>query len=168
MSVEVLRYVPVWGAVDEQLKQRIISYWAENKISFSGQTPEQRANSVAFIAEDLQGDVVGLSSVVACNVPRLRSPFFYYRASFAPSTALTNALAEITKQTFEYFNERYDPSVKSSPIGLYATFENPYLNLTRDAIIEHNGLTFIGFNQHGHQERVRYFDGAKISLKTKD
>ena len=165
MSSQALRYIPVWEAVDDLLQEQIIAYWTASGIRIRPQFLQQRIQQVALIIQDEEDNIVGLSSASTYWVPRLHGNFYVYRASLGKSIRLTSALAELTQQSFAYFNARYDSTDPQAPIGLYANFENAYLNLTRAAVIEHSGMMFVGYNHLDQQERVRYFDGAKITLK---
>ena len=165
MSSQALRYTPVWEAVDAALQERLIAYWADNGIGIRPQFLQRRAQQVALIILDEEDNIVGLSSVVPKWVPRLNGQFYLYRASLARSVRLSAALGELTDKTFQYFNHQFRAGNRQMPIGFYVNFENPYLNRTRAAVIDDSGLVFIGYNDKGEQERVRYFDGAKIQLK---
>lgn len=166
MQSQQLDYRPVWGSVSSTLAEQIEQYWQSNQITIAEPLRAQRAQQVAVVIYGEQQQLLGLCTAAGCYATRFQANFYYIRVSLAKSIRFTYALPELFCQTYELFNRSYDPRQKQAPIGLYAHFENAYLNRLRSAVIEEAGLVFVGYNERGEQERVRYFTGAKIGRYT--
>ena len=159
-----LTYDIVWRNVDEQLTEELTAFWLAQGALPTREAARERAPSVAIVARDASGQIVGVSSLFSQRWPKLLNNMLYgYRSFVVPERRRTSVALELAKRVTDVLDEEYVSGRSRECIGMVIVVENPDLArgwpLAVDPRLPH---VFIGTNERGQQVRVHYFEGAKI------
>ncbi len=154
----------VFGEVTPSLMAELTSYWSSSDIAVAGNMSE-RAKQVALVARSAEGAIVGVASVEKTYHAPFKHDFFLFRASVSRAAGGQLLSSQLLNKTFDLLNDRYDPN-SDTAIGLLASIQNKHLDrLFSEAVGSRSKMIFIGYNQRGHQMRIRYFDDARLNPK---
>jgi len=153
-SIEVVR-----GALGDERAQGILSFWS-SRGALEGEAARQRLNEVVCVARDGAGEIAGVNSAHAEEIPLVGRRFWRYR-SFLPEGGEELASA-MFKTAFDALGEGFDPDVPG-PVGLCVTVsDRAEMENRPEAVWPVEELFFAGYVDEGSQLRLRYFWNAKI------
>jgi hypothetical protein len=165
MDASDLTYDIVWQRVDEALTEELGTFWLAQRALPSREQARQRAPSVAIVARQSDGQIVGVSSVFEKRYENLLNNMLYgYRSFVVPEWRRGLVALELAKRVTEHLESEYLEGRAGECIGIVMVMENP--DLARGvslAIDPRLPFVFIGTNERGHHIRVYYFEGAKIT-----
>ncbi|UII23801.1 hypothetical protein [Fulvivirga ligni] len=146
-------------------KQKVIDFWNHLHALPSGVNPEDRVKEVIYVAQNEEGQVIGVTTAVRNVVKKLNnSPMFLFRTLIHPTTRIPGLVDKLAVETKNYLQDQYLAG-KTDCIGIIAAIQNKQLMAAKpEAVWPSTGLTFIGNNKDGSQIRVVYFEKAKISI----
>lgn len=151
----------VWQEKNEALQEEIVTFWLEQKALPEREQAAQRVNQVVYVVRDSEGRIVGLNTAYPQLNQRLGNYFFYIRGFVSPVHRRNKILERLTKDTYDFFNQRFQEGKNPRIIGLFAVVESKALQQhVSEAIRE--GFVYIGQDKQGNHLRVAYFDGASI------
>jgi hypothetical protein len=153
-SIEVVR-----GALSDERAEQILAFWS-GRGALQGEAARERLSEVVCVALDEAGEVVGVNSAHAEDVPPVNRRFWRYR-SFIPDGD-EDLAAEMFKAAFEALGEGFDPEVPG-PIGLAVVLTDAdEMERRPEAVWAAEELVYAGNRADGSQLRLRYFWNAKI------
>jgi hypothetical protein len=153
-SIEVVR-----GALGEARAQEILALWSEHG-ALEGEEARQRLPEVVCIALGGSGEVIGVNSAHAEEIPLVGRRLWRYR-SFLPGVA-EELSAEMFNAAFAALGEGFDPDAPG-PIGLAVNVtESADIEGRPEAVWPEEELVYAGYLPDDSQLRVRYFWNAKI------
>lgn len=163
MSVPLI-FENVFGKLTSSLKEELARYWSSPDLAVSGDITE-RAKQVAVVARYGEGAIVGVASVEKVYYASFKHDFFLFKASVSRDAGGQLLSSQLLNVTFKLLNDRYN-SESETAIGLLAAIQNKHLDrLFFEAIGARSKMIFVGYNQSGHQMRVRYFDHALLNAR---
>ena len=109
-----------------------------------------------------KGEIVGVSTVQARIVPRLRQPMYYYRNFIVADYRGKQLAVPFLKKTQDVLQEYNLALPKPNCLGIIIELENKSLAAHRNEAQWKEGFTFIGYSPKGLHLRVWYFDGVKL------
>jgi hypothetical protein len=154
--IEVVR-----GRLDDARADELLAFWADHGALRADEARRRLPEVVCLVVEG--GNIVGVSSVVAADVPLIggRRFWVYRRFAIAASAADDD---ELLVTTFDALDAEHDPEGRG-PIGLFVVVEptsGPALG--PEAIHSATGFVHAGYEPGGLQVRVRYFADARIAI----
>jgi hypothetical protein len=153
-SIEVVR-----GALSDERAQEILSFWAAHGV-LEGEAARQRLNEVVCVARGDAGEIVGVNSARAEEIPLVRRRLWRYR-SFLPDGGEDRAAA-MFNAAFDALGEGFDPDAPG-PIGLgVIVTDHGEMEKRPEAVWSPEELFFASYLDDGSQLRLRYFWNAKI------
>src|SRR3954454_3732990 len=153
-SIEVVR-----GAVDERRAEQILALWAAHG-ALEGEEARQRLSEIICVALGADGEVIGINSARAEELPPVRRRFWRYR-SFIPDGGEELGTA-MFKTAFDALAEGFDPD-GLEPVGVAVVVtDRDEMERRTDAIWPDEELFYAGYLPDGAQLRLRYFWNAKI------
>lgn len=165
MDASDLTYDIVWQRVDETLTEELATFWLAQRALPSREAAHERARSVAIVARQGDGQIVGVSSVFENRYPKLLNNKLYgYRSFVAPEWRRGLVALELAKRVTEHLESEHLAGRGGDCIGIVMVMENP--DLARGvslAIDPRLPFVFIGTDDRGSHVRVYYFKGAEIT-----
>jgi hypothetical protein len=153
-SIEVVR-----GAVDERRSEQIMALWAKHG-ALEGEEARQRLSEIVCVALGEDGDVIGVNSARAEELPPVRRRFWRYR-SFIPGGG-EELGAAMFRTAFDALAEGFDPD-GPGPVGLaLVVTDRDEIERRTEAVWPVEELFYAGYLPDGRQLRLRYFWNAKI------
>ncbi|MEP0987309.1 hypothetical protein [Ekhidna sp.] len=147
------------SSITDKQKKDILAFWEKEGAFSDVRIANKRVEEVIAIAKKGR-EIVGVSSGVKGIYELMNQRFLFYRSFIGKNHRIKGLSKCLFNATFDYFNEI---SKSENIIGIFVSFENKMLNnKTRAVVTECHNLTLIGFNEHGIQLRVAYFDEAEI------
>lgn len=164
MDSNDVTYQIVWRNVDERLTGELTDFWLAQGALPTREVARKRAPSVAMVARDAGGQIVGVSSLFAQQWPRLLNNMLYgYRSFVVPGRRRSSVALELAKRVTDYLEGEFVSGRSRECIGMVIVVENPELArgwpLAVDPRLPH---VFVGTDERGMHVRVHYFSGAKI------
>ena len=154
-SIEVVR-----GALSEERSRQIVDLWSAHG-ALEGEEAQQRLAEVVCVALDDSGEVVGINSAHAEEIPPVNRRFWRYR-SFLPEAG-DELAGEMFNAAFGALGEGFDPDAPG-PVGLAVTVtDREEMERRPEAVWPAEELFFAGYTDDGGQLRIRYFWNAKIA-----
>ena len=97
------RLVPVLGSTTEKIRKDIIYMWLANRAFRDPRLVdlEARAREAAYIAQNAQGEVVGVSTVYPAIFQADGQPYFFYRMYIRPMDRVYGMMKLMTSKTWE-------------------------------------------------------------------
>ena len=123
---------------------------------------EKRSAEIVYIIKNGEGQVAGVSTARAVQVPFLNNHFFYeFRCFIAPHFRIPGLDSLLVVKSKSFLQEQKDSEKKFK--GLLMIIENEGIKMHRTkAIWSSSDMVFAGYNSKGHHIRVGYFKGARI------
>ena len=168
MDATDLSYEIVWQNVDSSLTDELTQFWLAQKALPSREAAAERAPSVAAIARDADGRIVGVSSVFPNRYKNLMNNMLYgYRSFVAPEWRRFLVGLVLAQRVTEHLESEYVSGRATECNGIMIVAENADLsrgwNLAIDPRLPY---VFIGTNERGHYLRLYWFEGAEIVRST--
>lgn len=160
---DLLTIENVWQKMTPELQDEVRHFWQTNEIYLPQDEAIRRSKEIVFIARNVEGLIIGVSSVRRVFIQRMNNYFYYYRAMIDHLHRRKGIVVRLTCETRDYFEKLFTEEKDHSCIGLYTVYENEILNIgLREAIRPKTRFIFLGYNAQGKQMRVYYFKGAEI------
>ena len=155
-----LSITKVFDCMTDEMSNKIINMLVSEN-GFSPTDAEKRIKEILFVVLDENENIAGSCSGIPYFVKELNGWFLYYRSYTSKNYRDIGISYNLINAARSYFNDnRVFKDIELQ--GVYAIFENAYLNQLKNYIIPRSGLTLIGFTKEGYQIRVRYFEDAKL------
>jgi hypothetical protein len=152
-TIEVVR-----GQLSGERADQVLRFWSREGV-LEGSAAEERLAQVACTLIDDTGEIAGVNSVFAADVPLIGGRrFWIYRSFLVPSAS--GAEVEMTNAAFTALEREFE-SNRSGPIGLCLLVPDPTEH-GPEAIWPETQLMYAGYLEDGTQVRVRYFPDAAI------
>ena len=160
-----LRHELVDGDLTEDQQEKLIALWLDAGVLPNRDACLARIPQVAALAYNADS-IVGVGSVFPVLVPQLRAELLGYRSFISTEVRGSQTATELLNVIFEDRNRRFANSDHSSQLpGIAYSLQNAQLNASIvDLISPRSGFILAGFDKEGRQIRVRYFDGAKVTV----
>ena len=164
MDATELSYEIVWQKVDARLTEELTEFWLSQKALPSREAAAKRAPSVAIVAREKDGHIVGVSSVFPSRYKNLMNNMLYgYRSFVAPEWRRFLVGLVLAQHVTEHLESEYVSGRATECNGIVIVAENADLsrgwNLAIDPRLPY---VFIGTNERGDYIRVYWFEGAEI------
>jgi len=151
--VEIVR-----GRIDEALAEELASHWASAGVS-DPRAARRRAEETVCVLRDADGRVAGAGSAFVSTIPLIGNQVFWVYESAIPDPANYQPMLGAC---FEALAEEF-ASGGPTAVGLCVlTADRAVLERHREAVWPETGFLYAGFDPHGRQARVRYFEGARV------
>jgi hypothetical protein len=153
----------VWQQVDPILADEIATLWLDQKALPDRRQAIDRSQQVVFIARDEDGKIAGISTAYKQLNPQIEHYFYYMRAFVHPDYRQLGLVKKLSLAVIAFFEMRFHQGLDEEVVGVFSILENKNVQQhVRDAVVLPGGYVYIGKNERGHHQRVRYFEGAKI------
>jgi hypothetical protein len=152
-AIEVVR-----GRMTEARADQVLSFWSREEV-LEGAAARERLPEVVCVLIDDNGEIAGVNSVHAADVPLVGGRRFWIYRSFLTRDA-SGAAPEMFNAAFTALEEEFEPS-GDGPIGLCLLVADPG-ERGPEAIWPETELMFAGYQEDGRQVRIRYFWDAII------
>jgi hypothetical protein len=150
---------PVRGRLGDGLAEQLVSFWTHQGALDEAAARERLRDVVCVLLGD-DGEVAGVNSVYAAEVPPVGRTFWIYRSLLAPAAA--GAAAAMFHTAFNALQHEFDPSA-SGPVGVCRLLDDADEIAARpEAQWLWPWLMYAGYLADGRQVRIRYFDAALI------
>jgi hypothetical protein len=155
-SVEVVR-----GRVDEELAVAIADFWVQRGL-LAPEAARERLGQVVCVLRGSRGEVLGVNSAHAANVPMVGGRLFWnYRAALGEGTGDEEFFAMLGA-CFDTLADEF-AAAAVGPVGLCVLVDDvAMLERNPEAIWPGVGFLHAGFAPDGAQLRLRYFEDARI------
>lgn len=153
--IEVVR-----GKLGGEMAESVLRFWYEHT-ALKGEAARERLGEVVCLLLDSDGQIAGVNSAFAEDVPLIGGRrFWVYRSLLlADAEAVHDAMIGAALQALE---EEFDPS-GDGPIGLCVPVADPAeIERRPEAIWPDTELIYAGCLTDGTQLRIRYFEEAAI------
>ena len=121
MSLEI---IPVWKNITPELEAELVDFWIGNKAIGDEKLAAERAKQVVCLVRSEKGEIVGVSTVQARIVPRLRQPMYYYRNFIVADYRGKQLAAPFLKKTQDVLQEYNLALPKPNCLGIIIELEN--------------------------------------------
>lgn len=160
-----LRHELVHGNLTEEQQEKLIKLWLGAGVLPNRETCLARLPQVAALAYHADS-IVGVGSVFPVVVPHLRAELLGYRSFISAEVRGGQTATELLNVIFEERNRQFANNDVSTRLpGIAYSLQNAQLNASVvDLISPRSGFILAGFDKEGRQIRVRYFDGATVTL----
>jgi hypothetical protein len=154
-TIEIVR-----GQMTEARADQILGFWSREGV-LEGEAARQRLSEVVCVLVDGGGEIAGVNSVFAANVPLIGGRQFWIYRRFLVGDASSAEQAMITT-AFTALEKEFEPS-EAGPIGLCVLVADPAeMERHPQAIWPETELMFAGYLKDDRQARIRYFWEAPI------
>jgi hypothetical protein len=155
-TIEIVR-----GEMSEAWVDAVLRIWSSWGF-VEGDEARERLSEVVCVLLDGAGEVVGVNSVHAQDVPLIGGrPFWIYRSVLAEG--VSGVEEEMISTAYAALEEDFEPG-GDEPIGLCLLVDDPAeMERRPQAIWPETELTFAGYLEDGRQVRIRYFREAAIA-----
>jgi hypothetical protein len=158
-TIEVVR-----GALDEELAQRILAFWAQHS-ALPADVARDRLPEVVCVLRGAAGDVLGVTSVTAAGIPEIGARrFWVHRSLLAPATGET-AWDDLLAACFDALAAEFEAMGESPklPVGVCTLVGDPAILERRpEAVWPDLRFLYAGYRPDGRQMRIRYFEEGRI------
>lgn len=160
-----LRHELVHGNLTEEQQDKLIKLWLSAGVLPNRDACLARLPQVAALAYNADS-VVGVGSLFPVVVPHLRAELLGYRSFISAEVRGGQTATELLNVIFEERNRQFaNNDVNTALPGIAYSLQNAQLNASVVELISpRSGFILAGFDKEGRQIRVRYFDGATITL----
>ena len=152
-DVEVVR-----GELSEARADQILEFWSRAG-ALEGDAARERLAEVVCVLVNGAGEVAGVNSVYAAEVPVIGDRRFWIHRSFLPGNA-SSAQAAMVSAAFTALEAEFEPG-GDGPIGICLLVSDP-AEQGPEAISPETELLLAGYLEDGTQVRIRYFWDAII------
>ncbi len=153
----------VWEKKAPELTEEIVGFWLEHKALSAREAAVKRAPQVACLVRDGAGKLAGVSTVYQQQHPRFGVSFHYFRCFVAPEHRGANLASLLVVSVARYFEDRFKAGHDPNVIGVFMEVQNEGVQKQMNqAVWPIVAFTYTGKNQRGDQERVYYFEGARL------
>ena len=155
-DVEVVR-----GRVDEELAAAVSDFWLQRGL-LAPEAARERLGQVVCVLRGPGGEVLGVNSAHAANVPLVGGRLFWnYRAALDDGTGDEEFFAMLGA-CFDALAEEF-AAAALGPVGVCLLVGDvAMLERNPEAIWPGVGFLHAGFAPDGAQLRLRYFEDARI------
>jgi hypothetical protein len=157
-TIEVVR-----GALDEELAELILAFWAQHS-SLPADAARNRIPEVVCVMRNDAGEILGVTSVTAAAIPEIGARrFWVHRSLLAPGTSET-AWDELLEACFETLAEEFESTEAPEwPVGVCTLVGDPAILERRpEAVWPDLRFLYAGYRPDGRQMRIRYFEEGRI------
>ncbi len=148
------------GRLDDRWADRLLRFWAAHG-ALGEEEGRQRLPDVVGVLLDGEGEVQGVSSVFAADVPLIGGRRFWVLRRFVVPAARAAADLLIAP-TFAALEGEFQPPA-GGPIGLCVLLTPQEAVLRPEAEWRDPRLVYAGYLEDGRQVRIAYFAGASIA-----
>jgi hypothetical protein len=142
----------------------VLSLWAKEGV-VADAAARRRIDQVELVAIAGDGEIAGVSSIYLDRSPRLQMDMWHYRTFVASGYRHSSLAAQLLFHNQERLEARFASGEDRRAPGMIFELQNEGLMRTLNtAVWPRSGFTFIGDTPHGTHVRVRYFEGAQVSL----
>jgi len=124
------RLIPVFGKTTEDIRQRLIKFWDDNRALPVGVNPDERAQQALFIVLSAQNNIVAVNTVYVSDLEHTGMPdappdlFYCYRMFISPQNRVGHLAKTMVTGAYDYLKAL---SVTNKPKGIIAIAHNPKL-----------------------------------------
>jgi len=109
----------VWQKMTPELQDEVRHFWQTNEIYLPQDEAIRRSKEIDFIARNVEGSIIGVSSVRRIFIQRMNNYFYYYRAMIDHLHRRKRIAVRLTHETQDYFERQFIEGKDQSCIGLY-------------------------------------------------
>jgi hypothetical protein len=155
-TIEIVR-----GEMSEAWVDGVLRIWSSGGFA-EGDEARERLSEVVCVLLDGGGEVAGVNSVHAEDVPLVGGrPFWIYRSFLAEG--VSGVEEEMISTAYAALEEDFEPGA-DGPIGLCLLVDDPAeMERRPQAIWPETELMFAGYLEDGRQVRIRYFWEAAVA-----
>lgn len=150
---------------DSKWQLSVQALWRKEVPGLSDEEIQKRLPQVAFVVQDSEEHVVGVSTAYKAFIKQLNHNLYAYRCFIAPAhrvPGLTSALLVKTRDYLEAIHKNDGPENEHC-IGIITLVENErIMEHRREAVWPASKMVYIGNTPKGKHIRVYYFKGARI------
>jgi hypothetical protein len=149
MTIDAVR-----GALDGELSDQVLSFWAEHD-PLDEQAARERLPEVVCVARDGSGALTAVNSVSADSPQPVGRPVWIYRCSLADDSA--ELRRRMFTEAFDALEAEFDPG-RPGPLGVALLLSDATEIAQRpEAIWPEEGAIFAGAQPDGTHVRIRWF-----------
>lgn len=161
-SLEDIQVIDDLWSINADDGAQVLAFWKREGAFNDDAQAQARLPEIIAHARDAAGEVIAVCTAVACTLPRLAQPMYYYRCFIGRtwrSSRLVMKLLRHSKAALENHAQTNDFPC----IGILLELENARFSTTLQRPYWPGiGFTYIGKGQRGLDMRVCYFHGAKL------
>ena len=151
----------VFEQLTDDQKKEIIGFWLAEK-ALTEEKAKERVSQVALLARDMNGKIVGISTIFKRLYEPIGKTFWVFRGFVSKDFRRHGVVLDLLKSAQSNFNERFNNDQDSDVIGMMLKVQNP--NLMQglyQAVTPRTGFVYVGMEDGCHM-RICYFDNARI------
>lgn len=141
---------------------QVLAFWKREGAFNDDAQARARLPEIIAHALDDEGQVIAICTAVACTLPRLAQPMYYYRCFVGKAWRASRLVMKLMLHS-KGILEQHAQANDYPCIGILLELENTRFGETlQRPFWPHTGFTYIGKSQRGLDMRVCYFRGAKL------
>jgi hypothetical protein len=165
----------VWPAPGPEVMRDVVRFWISES-AMPDSVAGQRAPQLLVVARTPEREVAAVSTAIRKYVDQLGFECFYYRSFVghqhrAQGLLRSNLARIVMRKSFDVLESRFLSGIDASVLGLYLEVENPKLMRVLDHAVWRDlaaNVVYIGRTPQGHDQRVWYFEGARVPHKPRN
>lgn len=166
MSINsVYRYATSWQCMTEEDAASVREFWRSEGANVAGHEADRRLQQIVLRALDSDGQLAAVSTAEPRVIQQLGQSMYYYRCFIGKAWRTQKLVRPLLLKSFDVL-EHWARTHDDPYIGLFLELQNPDFNQSLQTAHWHfpgsTGYAFIGRNQHGFDQRVCYFRGARL------
>ena len=151
----------VYQKLRDDLKKKIIEFWIAEGALKEAQA-QKRIEQVALVAQNEEGEIIGVSTIFKQFHPPVGLYFWFFRAFVGTKYRRSGIVLDFLKASQKELGIRFNQGYESDVLGILIKIQNPDLMKgLYQAVLPRTGFVFIG-KEEGCHVRISYFDNARI------
>lgn len=161
-SLVDIRVVDDLWSISTDHGAQVLAFWKREGAFSDDAQAQARLPEIIAHALDEEGQVIAICTAVACTLPRLAQPMYYYRCFVGRAWRSSRLVLKLMRHS-THLLEAYAQKSDYPCIGILLELENTRFGETlQRPYWPSTGFTYIGKSQRGLDMRVRYFAGARL------
>lgn len=153
---------PAWRLGDPDFEKDAIAFWNELGIMASEEETRKRAGQLVCVGY-VNDVLAGVQTADIGEYPPLKQKFAFFRAAVAPAYRLNYLQVRMATRTQEilenWARDNPEEEVAGVAIVMEASFQ---ANRRMPPVTPTNKTVLVGFNESGHQIRIKWFDHIRV------